>query len=118
MAILLEFVIIIFIEFFLAIAFHFFSPKFLRKKSIDYSSVAKGLLERTLLTVALLSGFPHVLTLFGALKLGTRLKRKDTEDSASDEAKYNDYYLIGNFISVLVSILYYNLFQWNIFAQL
>jgi len=113
MAILLKIAIVVSAEILLAVGFHFFSPQYLRLKKIDFRSIGKGICERTLLTVALLNGLPHVLTLFGALKLGTRLKRRDVENNAADEARYNDYFLVGNFISVLVCIFYYNMFIYN-----
>ena len=111
MTLLFKFAIVVSAEILLAVGFHFFSPHYLRLKKIDFRSIGKGICERILLTVALLNGLPHVLTLFGALKLGTRLKRRDAETNPTDEAKYNDYYLVGNFISVLVCILYYNVFK-------
>ena len=112
MSFLLKIIIVVLTEALLAAGFHFFSPRHLHQKKMDCRSVGKGICERILLTVALLNNLPHVLTLFGALKLGTRLKRKDMESNAEDEAKYNDYYLVGNFISVLVCIFYHNVFKW------
>lgn len=39
-------------------------------------SIFKGVLERLILTVGLLLGFPTVLIVFGTLKLGTRFKEQ------------------------------------------
>ncbi len=65
-----------------------------------FRSFFKGVLERIFLSVGILSGFPHVITAFGALKIGTRLhEEKNSEIS-------NDYFLVGNFISLLFVILY------------
>jgi hypothetical protein len=88
------------------------TPKEKNSSLIDFKSILKGLIERAFLTYSLFSGFPHALTLFGALKLGTRLKRADnekTEIGRKRERFYNDYFLIGNFISVGLSVLYFNL---------
>jgi hypothetical protein len=109
MCILSKVAIVIGIEIFLTFVFHFLTPKSLKKRGIDYTSIGKGILERIFLTIGLISALPHTLTLFGALKLGTRLKK--TENNLKEESKYNSYYLIGNFISVLISILYYNIFK-------
>lgn len=106
--------IIILAELILSYTFWLITPKSVNNKKIDYKSMLKGILERIFLSYSLYQGFPHVLTLFGALKLGTRLKRadkEDTEENIKKETAYNDYYLIGNFISVALSIFYYSLFK-------
>ncbi len=62
-------------------------------------AAARGTLERLVLVTGLVSGYPHILTLFGALKIGTRLQ---------DESKShisNNYFLIGNLTSVLLAML-------------
>lgn len=58
----------------------------------------KGILERLVIYVGILSGYPHTLTLFGALKIGTRIK--------NEHPISNDYYLIGNLMSVLLVLIY------------
>lgn len=63
-------------------------------------SVAKGILERALLYLALVNNIPTVIVMFGAIKLGTRLDSKEKRVS-------NDYFLIGNFLSVLIVIVAY-----------
>lgn len=106
--------IIIFLEIILTILYTIITPKEKKMQFIDIKSVIKGLIERALLTYSLISNLPHILTLFGALKLGTRLKSADnekTEEGKVKESNYNDYYLIGNFISVALSIVYYNLLK-------
>ena len=60
--------------------------------------VFKGVLERLFLVTGLLTGFPHVIIAFGALKIGTRFQKNNKVS--------NDYFLIGNFISLLAAILY------------
>jgi hypothetical protein len=63
-------------------------------------SIFKGVLERSFLTISLLLGYENILLVFGALKLGTRLE-KDAELDVS-----NDYFLIGNLLSISAVLLY------------
>lgn len=67
-------------------------------------SVFKGLLERFILYLCLVIGLTQILIVFGALKIGTRIDK-------NVEIK-NDYFLIGNFSSILIAVLYYKLFIW------
>lgn len=60
--------------------------------------VFKGILERLFLIIGLLTGYPQVIIAFGALKIGTRFQKNNKVS--------NDYFLIGNFISLLVAILF------------
>jgi hypothetical protein len=60
----------------------------------------KGIVERLMMLTGLLAGFPHVLIAFSALKIGTRL-RPDSDDAIS-----NTYFLIGNLVSMLLTIVY------------
>jgi hypothetical protein len=66
-------------------------------------SILKGILERGFIVFSLLSGYPQALTLFAALKIGTRIK---DENPVS-----NDFYLVGNLISVSLAIFYTMLLQ-------
>lgn len=105
---------IITIELILTVIYTLITPKGIKVGFIDYKSIIKGIVERTFLTYSLISGFPHTLTLFGALKLGTRLKHSDntnSEEGKKQEENYNFYYLIGNFLSVSLSIVYFNLIK-------
>lgn len=52
-----------------------------------------GIIERIFLYLCMLTQVYHGLILFGALKIGTRIKVDDNKVS-------NDYFLIGNMISV------------------
>ena len=61
-------------------------------------SIFKGVLERLFLIIGLVLGYPQVIIAFGALKIGTRFQRSSSVS--------NDYFLIGNFISLLTAILY------------
>jgi hypothetical protein len=61
--------------------------------------VLKGILERLLLIIGLMNGYPQVITAFAALKIGTRINDKEHKIS-------NDYFLIGNLISLLAALGY------------
>ncbi len=66
-------------------------------------SVFKGLLERFVIYMCLVLGISQVLIVFGAIKIGTRLdKTKEVT---------NDYFLIGNFCSILIAVLYFFIFN-------
>lgn len=60
--------------------------------------IIKGVLERLFIIIGVLIGYPQVIIAFGALKIGTRFQ-KNSKIS-------NDYFLIGNFISLFVSLLF------------
>ncbi len=66
--------------------------------TLNLKDVLKGILERIVLIVGLMAGYPHVITAFGALKIGTRIKQDESRVS-------NDYFLIGNLISILSAII-------------
>ena len=73
------------------------------------ASVVKGILERAVLYIGLLFGFPQILIAFGALKIGTRL-HEDKQSKIS-----NNYFLVGNLLSILLAMLYAIIAQrfWN-----
>ena len=73
------------------------------------ASVVKGILERAVLYIGLLYGFPQILIAFGALKIGTRL-HEDKQSKIS-----NNYFLVGNLLSILLAMLYAIIAQrlWN-----
>ncbi|MEX0720706.1 MAG: hypothetical protein WD059_08570 [Balneolaceae bacterium] len=77
--------------------FHLVSKK-LGAQENRVRSVIKGMLERLFLIIGLLSGFPQVIIAFAAIKIGTRFQ-KDSKVS-------NDYFLIGNFVSLLGALLF------------
>jgi len=68
------------------------------------TEVLKGILERFVVTFGLFISLAGILTVFAALKLANRL---------SHEADHNDdminYFLIGNLITVLLCLCYYQL---------
>ena len=70
---------------------------------ITVTSVLKGIFERFFVSYSLFLGYPQILTLFAALKIATRIK---------DESKIsNDYYFIGNLISISLAIIYTELIK-------
>ncbi len=71
-----------------------------KKDQLSGLSVFKGILERTFVVVTLYFDMASALTLLGALKIATRIK--DTEDKIS-----NDFFLIGNLMSVLFAVVYF-----------
>lgn len=70
------------------------------RDQITRSTVLKGLVERTFVVVVLFYNIASALTLLGALKIATRIK--DGEDKVS-----NDFFLLGNLVSVLFGVFYY-----------
>jgi hypothetical protein len=79
-----------------------------KKTEIDLESLFKGCLERLFLALFLYNDLPHALTVFSALKIATRLKH---EERQGETQRFNNYYLIGNLISVSMSLFY--LYLWN-----
>lgn len=64
-------------------------------------SIFKGILERLFLIIGLFAGYPQVIIAFGAIKIGTRFQKNSKVS--------NDYFIIGNFISLLAAILFIHL---------
>lgn len=91
-------------ELLLGFIFSAIAQVFYQKNGINFRSLLKGVIERGFLFVALANDYPHALTLFGALKVATRLKH--TSASPAEENAFNNFYLIGNFVSVAVVIGY------------
>lgn len=96
-------------EIILAFLFSLVAQLFYKKSQIDIKSILKGLSERLFLTIFMFNNLPHAITFFSALKLATRLKHD--ESSKGDTEKFNNYYLIGNLISVTVALFY--VWIWN-----
>lgn len=98
-------------EILLGIFYYLITPNSIRKNTrIDIRSLLKGFVERIFLVVSLLNNYPHALTLFGTLKLATRLKRDNDEEKIKESA-FNDFYLFGNFVSIIVAIIYVFLYK-------
>ena len=107
---------ILILEALLGIFYYLITPKTIRLKKIDYKSLIKGAVERAFLTIALIHNYPHAMTLFGTLKLATRLKR-DNEQDKTKEALFNDFYLIRNLVSIIMAIFYVYLYQTYVSAS-
>ena len=85
-------------EIFATLLYSFTAKSF--SKKLTLGTLIRGWLERAFLFIVLINNLPQALILFGALKIGTRLR--EGEDKIS-----NDYFLVGNLISVLLAIGYY-----------
>ena len=101
-------ILIIVCELILAFLFSLIAQQYYKKSEIDMKSISKGSIERLFLTIFMFNGIPHALTFFSALKLATRLKH---DDKTGETEKFNSYYLIGNMVSVTVSLFY--VYIWN-----
>lgn len=97
------FLLFLLFELVTAFLFKFISKLAYTSSGFDVRSIVKGVIERSFLTIALLCDYPHALTFFSALKLGTRLRR---DEENNDNNQYNDFYLIGNLISVAIAFFY------------
>ncbi len=75
------------------------------QRSLTLSSILRGALERGFLYIILLVNLPQGMAFFGALKIATRLK--------DDDKISNDYFLVGNLVSVLIVIGYYLMSQYS-----
>jgi hypothetical protein len=108
----LEFIgIIILSEVVFGFIFSVIAQVFYKKIGINFGALFKGLVERAYLFASLVNDYPHALTLFGALKVATRLKR--TSDGKDDDEAFNSFYLLGNFISVMMAISYVYFYKLN-----
>lgn len=96
-------------EVLLALIFRLWAKFSLKQDSTHVSDIVKGIIERQFLFISLINGFPHSLTVFSALKLAMRLKHDDKDTSSI--SRYNDFFLIGNFISVLTAMGYSSYYQ-------
>ncbi|MEM6524435.1 MAG: hypothetical protein AAGF85_11290 [Bacteroidota bacterium] len=74
-----------------------------RKNRIDFISIVKGLSERFFIAFTLTIGLPQALTFFAALKIATRIQ--------NDHKVSNDFYLLGNLLSVILGIVYSQLYS-------
>ena len=66
-------------------------------------SIFKGLIERAFLFVSLINDISQAITIFGALKIATRIK--------ADDKISNEYFLVGNLVSISVAFGYYILWD-------
>jgi hypothetical protein len=108
MIILLIIILTIISEVILFLIFSVIAKYYYKKNEINLGSLFKGLLERLFLVLFLYNDIPHALTVFSALKIATRLKH---EEASEETQRFNNYYLIGNLISVSSSLFY--LYLWR-----
>jgi hypothetical protein len=106
---MIYFAILFATEMVLAFVFAIIMQVFYKRHGLDFRSILKGVIERAFLVIALLNNYPHAITFFSALKLGTRLKHKDMDDAS--ENAFNDFYLIGNLVSVAMAMGYVVLYK-------
>jgi hypothetical protein len=83
-----------------------------KTRSISIIEVFKGMLERFVLAFGFLAGIEPIIVAFGALKLATRISNQDFFTSESGkgtnlQGSRNNYFLIGNFVSISMSFFYY-----------
>jgi len=109
MKILFITLIMLICEIILAFLFSLVAQLFYKKSQIDIKSILKGLCERLFLTIFMFNNITNAITFFSALKLATRLKHD--ESNKSDTEKFNNYYLMGNLISITVALFY--VWIWN-----
>ncbi len=83
-----------------------YAPKLAGERSSAAAAARMGQLERLVLFIGLLMNFAVILAAFGAFKLGTRL-HDDSKDRIS-----NDYFLVGNLVSLLVVLVDVLLVHW------
>ena len=76
---------------------HYLGPEGAR--AWDRKAILKGVLERLVLYIALIHGYPQMLIAFGAMKLGTRLHTEHGSEIS------NTYFLVGNLLSMLLAIV-------------
>jgi hypothetical protein len=83
----------------------FFVFWFIRKRFKERRPTTKvvlmGIVERFMLLIGLALGYQTILVLFGAIKIGTRIKPSDPE---ADKVNA-DYFVIGNMVTVLIVLL-------------
>lgn len=82
----------------------FFRVTKMFKRDLTLSSVLRGALERLFIYIVWLVNLSQGLAFFGALKIAARLK--------DDDKISNDYFLVGNLVSVLMVIGYYTISQY------
>ena len=86
--------------------FNVVRKKFAGKGTNNVEAIFKGILERFMVVLGLAMNIQSIITLFGAIKIGTRLK------DANEQKISNEYFLIGNFISVTIALIEYLIFTW------
>lgn len=86
------------------LVFRVIRNKFAAKGTKIWTAIGKGLLERGMLLSGLAMNIQAIVTLYGAIKIGTRLK------DANQDKVSNEYFLVGNFVSVTIALGEYMLY--------
>lgn len=94
---LLLLLLYLFMELLINGVFHFVSKR-MKSEENRKISILKGTLERLFLIIGMMVGYPQVIIAFGALKIGTRFQKNSKVS--------NDYFLIGNFISLIAALMF------------
>lgn len=86
-------------------AFRIIRNKLAASATKKWQAIGKGLLERGMLLIGLVMNIQAIVTLFGAIKIGTRIK------DANQDKISNEYFMVGNFVSVTIALAEYMLFE-------
>ncbi len=76
------------------------------KKGAIFREAFKGLLERLVLTAGIAHGIITVVIAFAGLKVATKLSLSGTEVAREKIERHNDYFLVGNLLSILFALVY------------
>ncbi len=71
-----------------------------------WREVFKGFVERFVLSVGIAHGVITVVIAFAALKVATKLSISVSDSDPESVLKHNDYFLLGNFLSLLFALVY------------
>jgi hypothetical protein len=66
----------------------------------------KGILERLMLSTGIVHGVITVVIAFSALKIATRLSISASDSDKAHALDYNDYFIVGNSLSILFAVGY------------
>jgi len=75
-------------------------------KKLNNREIVKGVLERTLLAFGIAHGIVTVIVAFAAFKVATKLGFNVTEHNKTEVENHNDYFLLGNMLSLLFALAY------------
>jgi hypothetical protein len=78
----------------------------LSKTGTPRREMFKGVLERLVLSVGIAHGIITVIIAFGVLKVATKLSLSAADHNADHVQNHNDYFLIGNLLSILFAVVY------------
>jgi hypothetical protein len=87
------------------VVFYMLRKKYEKNNTKTFISVIKGQLERFAILMGLVASIPTIIIFFSAIKLGTRLKEQQ------ESAVSNDYFLIGNMVSIIIAVSQFLTYQ-------